>query len=374
MNNKKDNRGKRNFKVFLRIYAGILAIAGVVVCVIVWNKLKAYQDSYDKSESAHNPDKYVSEFVSGLDCDSLKSYMGTYGINIDKGIDPVGNLAAYFSDCIDKNGVTYTQNEKFQKTLPVYDICSGDMRIAVISLKAEGRNDSFGFHDWTIGNMAFDTDGIKYSSVDIIVPDGSIVTYNGQIVSEEYIKERDVSSDAAADKVAELGGNVTKSIVYHITDTFGDRKITAIDRDGNELTALVNNNDYDFSGLTGGIAPDDVKQRVFEVMDSFILTMNNMKSFQDTSVYLEYGSDAYAMLLDVMASVIWGWKPDTIETLEQEVTDYVRYSDNVFACNYYGKIYKYQEGATESGNEEFNYRLVFREISGQWYLNYFIIL
>lgn len=374
MSKKKDDRGKRNFKIFLRIYAGILAIASVVVCIVVWNKLSAYQKSYDKSESAHDPDKYVSEFVRELDYDSLMIYMDTYGINLESGFNPQENLAAYYSDCISRDGITFARNEKFKKTSPVYDICSKDTRIAVISLKAEGRNDSFGFHDWTLGNMAFDTDSIKYSSVDIIVPDGATVTYNGQQVPESYIKERDVSSDVAADKVAELGGNVTRNIVYHITDTFGDRKITATDSNGNELTASVSDNNYDFSGLTGGTAPSDVEQRVFEVMDSFILTMNNMKPFEETSVYIEDGSDAYKMLYDAMDSVIWGWTPQSIDTLMEKVTDYVRYSDSIFACSYYGKIHKNQEGAAESGDEEFNYRLVFRQTEGQWYLNYFVIL
>ena len=374
MKRNKENRGKRNFKIFLRIYAGILAIVSVVVCVIVWNKLKAYQNSYDESERLHQPDRYAAGFVAGLDRDSLLAYMDTYGINIESGISPKENLADYLCESIEKKGVSYTQNEKFTKTSPVYDIYSGDTRIAVISLKTDGRNDSFGFHDWIVGKMAFDTDRIEYGSVNITVPDGAIVTYNGQVVPDDFIKERNIISDVAADKISTLGESVTNNTLYHINNTFGNVEIAATDSNGNELTAFVRDNEYDFSGMTGGMPPADVEQRIFDTMDSFILTMNNLKPFGETSVYLENGSDAYAMLKDVMDSVVWGWKPDTIETLERKVTDYVQYGDDIFACSYYGKIYKYEEGAEESGNEEFNYRLVFRKIDGQWYLNYFIIM
>ena len=40
----------------------------------------------------------------------------------------------------------------------------------------------------------------------------------------------------------------------------------------------------------------------------------------------------------------------------------------------FGKIYKYEEGKSESGEETFNYRLIFKKHDGKWYLNYFIIV
>lgn len=48
--------------------------------------------------------------------------------------------------------------------MPVYDVYAGDTRIAVLSLKADGKSDSFGFHDWKIRDMAFDTNEIDYKT------------------------------------------------------------------------------------------------------------------------------------------------------------------------------------------------------------------
>ena len=42
---KKISAGKRKFRRFLRIYASILGIATIVVCIIVWGRLKNYQES-----------------------------------------------------------------------------------------------------------------------------------------------------------------------------------------------------------------------------------------------------------------------------------------------------------------------------------------
>ena len=72
-------------------------------------------------------------------------------------------------------------------------------------------------------------------------------------------------------------------------------------------------------------------------------------------------------------SAAWGWTPDTVDILEHNVTDYVSYGDDCFTCRYYGRIYKFKDGAMESGEEEFNYRIIFRNIGGKWLVDYFIL-
>lgn len=372
-NNKKEDKGKKQFKKFLRIYAGVLALATVIVCIILWSKLKKYQNRYDKAEAASNPDIYVTEFTGGLNQAKFLEYINKFGINVDEGINPAENHAEYFADCINTSGVEFKRSENFKKLLPVYDIYAGDTRIAVISLKSEGKNDEFGFHGWTLKDMAFDTDRIEYSNIEITVPGGSVVSYNGQVLSEEYIKSNGASKDPVAAKVEALGISVPDKTIYGLKSTFGNKKITVTDSNGEVLSPVVEGNKYDYTSSVKEM-PAEIESRVLETIDSYIYTIYSKKSFEETSRYIEYGSEAYSIIADVLASVAWGWKPETVDILEQKVSDYVTYSDNVFACSYYGKIYKYKEGSMESGEETFNYRLLFRKYDGQWYLNYFVIV
>ena len=337
---KKISAGKRKFRRFLRIYASILGIATIVVCIIVWGRLKNYQESYDNSKSKHSPDKFMNEFVDNLDYEKILGYVKNYGINVETGINPKENHAAYFAACVAADGAKYDKNDKYTSVMPVYDVYAGDTRIAVLSLKADGKSDSFGFHDWKIRDMAFDTNEIDYETTTVTVNEASVPAVE----------------------------------TYVIKDTFGSRNITATDSNGNSYTAFVEGNTYDFTGSKGTKAPEDIEQRVFDTIDSYILTIYNHKSFDETATYIEYDSDAYRLIKDVLASVIWGWTPDTVDILEQSVTDYVAYGDNLFSCSYYGKIYKYEEGKSESGEETFNYRLIFKKHDGKWYLNYFIIV
>ena len=373
MSKKKKTKGQKQFAFFLKIYVGVLALATIIICIVLWGKLKKYQNSYEAAKKAGNPDLFAEEFIGKLDYDTLLSYINEYGINEKDGININVSHADYFYDFVKKNGAKYVRSEKFNDALPIYDIYSADTRIAVISLKSQGKNDQFGFHKWTLKNMAFDTDNIKYTDIEIVTPEGATVSYNGQLLTENEIVRVGERKEPAAAKIRELGYTIPNTVSYKVCSTFGNMDIKVKDEAGNELTPVISGIKYDYSAA-GETIPEELKNRVFEITDSYIYTMYSLKSFSETSRYIEYGSEAYSLITDVLNSVLWGWKPSKVDILEQDVTDYVRYGENVFACNYYGKIYKFKEGAMENGEETFKYRMVFRRLDGKWFLNYFVII
>lgn len=142
------NRTKSRFGSFMKTYTIILAVIAVGICAIVWTKLTKYQNGYDSAKQAGSATNYVQEFVSGLDYDSILEYIDKYGLNVMKGINPEINHARYFDNLISVYGVSFRENEKNTNSIPRYDIMAGDVRIAVISLKASGKNDEFGFHGY----------------------------------------------------------------------------------------------------------------------------------------------------------------------------------------------------------------------------------
>lgn len=371
---KKKSAGSKNFRIFLRVYVGLLAVAIIVVCVILWKGLKGYQARHDEAEAGGNPDIYAAEFVRTLDYDVLLNYIRTYGLNESGGYDYEERHADYFAGLVEKIPATFERSDKFKSVLPVYDIYSGDTRIAVISLKPEGKNDEFGFHKWQLKEMAFDTDIIDYLDITISVPGGAQVVYNGNLLGADDIIPTHSVKDPVEDKARELGGTAVKEEVYKVTDVIGEPELAVTDADGNSLEAVITADGlYDYTLKIDEEFAAGVEQRVFDTVDAYIYNIYNHKSFAEAAAYLEYGSDAYAVVADVQASIAWGWTPDTVDILEQSISDCVRYGENLFACSYYGKIYKYQEGAMESGEETFNYRMLFHMIDGQWYLNYFVL-
>ncbi len=372
---KRASAGSRSFKIFLRVYAGLLAVAIIVVCVILWNSLKRYQERHDRAQAGGNPDIYAEEFVKGLGYDSLLAYIQTYGLNDgEKSLEYEARHAEYFAGLLENTPASYVRSEKFKSALPVYDIYSGNTRVAVISLKPEGKNDEFGYHKWQLKEMAFDTDIIDYRDILVKVPQGASVVFEGRLLGEEYRQPEKTAEDPVLDRALLLGGVAAPNDIYKLTKVIGEPELSVTDAGGAVLEAVAGDGGlYDYTAKAEEAFRAEIEQRVFDTVDAYIYNIYNHKTFSEAAAYLEYGSDAYNVVADVQSSIIWGWTPDTVDILEQSVSDCVKYGDSLFACSYYGKIYKFEEGAMESGEETFNYRMMFRLIDGQWYLNYFVL-
>lgn len=373
-NKKEVSIGQKRFRLGLKIYAGVLAFAILVVCIIVWNKLSKYQDRYDKAKAEGNPDIYAEEFIQGLSYDSLLDYIKEYGLNVKGEFDYEAEHAEYFSEMIKKNEASFVRSEKFKSALPVYDIMSGDTRVAVISLKSLGKSDDFGFHKWQLKEIAFDTEVIEYNDVKIIVPGGAKVTYDGNELSEENKITSSVKKDPVKDYAISLGATDYVTESYLVKNNIGTADIKVTDVNGNVINAVADGNVYDYTLESNKTFLEEVTPRVYDAMNAYIYNMYNHRTFSEVAAFLEYGSNAYAVVQDVQATIYWGWTPDTVDILSQNIKDCVQYGDRYFACTYEGEIYKFEEGAMESGEEEFNYRLLFHKIDGKWFLNYFVLI
>lgn len=373
-NKKEVSIGQKRFRLGLKIYTGVLAFAILVVCIIVWNKLSKYQDRYDKAKAEGNPDIYAEEFIQGLSYDSLLDYIKEYGLNVKGEFDYEAEHAEYFSEMIKKNEASFVRSEKFKSALPVYDIMSGDTRVAVISLKSLGKSDDFGFHKWQLKEIAFDTEVIEYNDVKIIVPGGAKVTYDGNELSEENKITSSVKKDPVKDYAISLGATDYVTESYLVKNNIGTADIKVTDVNGNVINAVADGNVYDYTLESNKTFLEEVTPRVYDTMNAYIYNMYNHRTFSEVAAFLEYGSNAYAVVQDVQATIYWGWTPDTVDILSQNIKECVQYGDRYFACTYEGKIYKFEEGAMESGEEEFNYRLLFHKIDGKWFLNYFVLI
>lgn len=362
------------FKIFLAIYAVVLVAAVAVVCSIVWKRLAAYQASYEEAKAGADPAICVEEFVTNLNYDSILNYIERYGLNTKGPHDMNIAHAKYFADMLVLNKAEYFKNDQYTNSTPVYDIVAGDKRIAVVSLKSAGKNDDFGFHKWQIKNMAFDTNMIEYRDVTIKVPAGSSVDYNGYVLTEEELVDTTEHKDRAIDAVTSAGGTAQFIDKYVVKNILGDVILQVITPEGEVLNCEEQDGVYDYAAVQYGERLAEVTERVFKIATAYIMNIYRQKSFSEISGYLEAKSKAYAIIKEVQSAIAWSWKPSRVDVLEQTVTDAIFYSEKLFSCSYYGKIYKFKkEGAAENGEEEFRYRMMFKKVSDKWVLSYFVL-
>ena len=361
------------FKHYLRIYAALLLVVIVIVCIWEYNSLKKYQASYDTASAEGNPERFMESFVKGFNESTLYAYIDQYGDEIPEGFDSLSQHEAYYAGLMESSSVTYKEDEKTTNSLPIYDIYAGNERIAVISLTADGANDDFGFHQWKLKDMAFDTSAITYKDLEIRVPSGSLVQLNGAAIDEGCLLSTESVSDSIIEKVVALGGTVNNMDVYEISHVITTPDFTVTSPEGALISAEEKNGVLDYCNSVSDEFYNSVYARICEVCQAYIYNIYNWKSFSEMTNYIEYGSDAYLLVQDVQASIVWSWTPQIIEVREETVSNIVQYGDTLFTCDYHGNVYRYAEGVEESGEENFDYRMLFRYIDGVWYLNYFII-
>lgn len=362
------------FKWALLIYTILLGAVIAVIAVFVWNGLEKYQAAYNEAKAGGDPQIYAEELINSWNYETVLGYVEEYGAANIGNYNTSGQIAEYFTTLLGE--ITYKENEKYTNAMPVYDILAGDTRIAVVSFKAEGNNDEFGFHKWQIRDFAFDTDSVDTMEYSILALNDYIITVNGTELIRDDVSEDSyfitTVEDAVSLKAKELSGSVIEYVTYDLGNCLVKPEITVKDIDGNEITECVEDEGkISYISTASENFTESVKTRVIDTCHAYIMNIYNKLSFYQMSKYLAAGSDAYAVVLDVQNSITWGWHPDTVEIIEESVSDYIKYSDTLFSCKYYGKIYKADED--EEYEEIFNYNLLFQKSGEEWYLTYFVL-
>lgn len=359
---------KGSFRFFIKIYAAILAVVIVIVCVLVWNGLSKYQNSYDTAKEKGQPSLFAEELIENWNYQTVLEYLNEYGIENVSEYNTYEQIASYLAG---SNGnITYKESEKTSSAIPVYDIYFNDTRIAVVSIKTDGKNDSHGFHGWKVKEIAFDTDSIKTTNYFIQTDSGCTVTVNGILLEEENAKKSEYT-DAVSAKAAQILGYTKGRVLYDLGKCIVVPDIKVLSADGTAKNVSIKDGILNYSDEVSEEFIEATDARVQEICNAYIMNIYSKLEFSKMTEYVENGSEAYHLIEDVQLSIAWGWKPDIVEILEERISDYILYSDTLFSCKYYAKIYKADED--ESGEETFSYNMLFKKIGDKWYLNYFVI-
>ena len=329
------------FIIFLVIYA--LVLAGIFAIIGIHKAGKKSTDNDAKTVAKSSA--FMDELIEGFDYDFIESALQTYEQNpvVTASEKSLEEHAAYFADMA-QGKLTYSESELNSDTMPVYDIMADGKRLAVAALDYDG--------GWKLGKITFDTNTIDYKTVKLSVTSTATVTVNGEILDASAVQDTSDDANKAAIKALEMGGSLPAYVTYTIENCIEEPEITVSDPVADALSEAVS-------------------ERIYTMMNNYIMFMYNKMTFSDVSPYLSYGSEAYNHLADVATAVVWGWYPDTVEIRSQNITEYEQYSENLFSCKYTATVYKADDEMQET--EEFTYRMLFVQSEGNWYLTYFVL-
>ena len=372
--NKKRFRKPSGIKSVLLIIVGVWAVIIVVVCVILWHALSNYQKKYDSAKASAQVDVCMSKIMADFDESIVAEAFEKYPQS-EKACENDTAKAqhiAYFEELLEDRSVSWKDNENTTDSRPVYDIYVGETKIAVLTLGKSKTSDSYGFRQWEISSLVFDTDAVLYSDYTIKIQSGMSVKVDGVFLSSEDV----VSTTAADPAIVELltGKGIAADVckIYRIEDYIGTPEVVVMGTDGLPLESIEPvDGVYDYSNYGNEELVQTVTQRVYDTCAAYTNNIYLMASFEDVAAYLITNSDAYSVILDVQASIVWSWQPTVVNIVSQKVSDIEFYGDSYFSCTYESSVYRAND--TQSETEDFCYRMLFERVDNNYYLTYFVM-
>lgn len=171
---------KSRFWFGFRIYAGVLVLLFVIMCIAVWNTMKKYE--------AAQPENYMADVVAKIE-------KGSYGdINIINGggsrFEPDNGSADEFWEAVAGKKLTYRlSSDSYDSLNPKFDLLADNEKAAVVTLKSVKEYKKMAIlvlSEWQVASV--EPVGEKGSfSLEITMPEGYEALVNGVELSGEGV-------------------------------------------------------------------------------------------------------------------------------------------------------------------------------------------
>lgn len=386
VNKNKRHRRKNtsSFTYFLRAYAGLWLVLTVILCAVLWKNLSKYQKDYDAAAAAGAPELAMQESMDLFTADNIGTLIEQQQPEILSRFETIEQYKDFYRSFLEQKKVDFKKNEElYNDARPVYNVYAYDASasddtegelFAIVSFKAAGEKDSFGFNKWEVKDIAISENIYDYHDVYVKVMDDMTVYINGiQADETEYITGG-VIDNAMSDMAYNLTGISFNYKVYYAGEMVGQPKLQVVDVNGNDVTdnyVLEDNDLRNYESTASEEFIESVQDRVKSFCETYVYHIYRKASVDLVASMMESGSEAARLLYNAQSTLAWAWVPDTVEILDESYDEFMYYNENYFSCRSTINIRKSDEKTTE--DEEFVCQWLFKKIDGQWLVTYFVL-
>ena len=382
---KKNGHGKNSsFRYFLGTYAALWVVLTVVLCVVLWKNLSNYQKDYDAAKAVGAPELAMQENMEMFTADKIGDVIEAQQLDISSRFETIEQYKDFYKGYLQNKTVKYIKNDElYNDARPVYNVMACDSEatdtdegelLAIVSLKAAGEKDSFGFNKWEIKDIAISENIYDYHEVYVRVMDDMDVYINGIKLDEREYITGGVIDNAVSDMAYELTGVSFNYKVYYAGELVQEPQVQVIDAQGNDVTADYVDaenglKDYETTASPEFIA--GVQDMVQNFCETYVYHIYRKATVDSVAVMMEDGSEAKRLLYNAQSTLAWAWVPETVEILDESYDEFMYYNDSYFSCRSTINIRKADSKTTE--DEEFICQWLFKKVNGQWLVTYFVL-
>ena len=353
MSKKSKKKNKKRFWFGLGIYACVVIIVICIVWIVFWNYIKEYEESMP----SNGVEKIIAKFNSGdidgylKELTDLSEFEGKEDIaNYIKSL-PKGKF-----DCI--KAKDYTDKK------PIYVLKNDKDTVARIYMKPVGKNKHFRI--WGFDKLEIDK-SVCEVSVTITAPSSANVVVNGKTLGESYKTGEKKYEDLTEAYL--YSDSIPKQYTYEIK---GLLKKPAVSCEG--YTEEIKDNTYTYTFKSDETVEAEHKDYVKKVTRIYAYNFINVieerlstyvmpdSNLRETVKY----TDTYFYPVEYMRSY---------DLTKQEISNYIKYSDDCFSCDAILHATAYFSGwSVSEKTEKSNIRCIFVYKDKKWYLTDVIFL
>lgn len=381
---RKKRHGKNSsFRYFLGTYAALWAVLTVVLCVVLWKNLSNYQRDYDAAKAAGAPELAMQENMELFTADKIGDVIDTQQLDISSRFETIEQYKDFYKGYLQNKNVRYIKNDElYNDARPVYNVMAFDSEaadtdegelLAIVSLKAAGEKDSFGFNKWEIKDIAISENIYDYHEVYVRVMDDMDVYINGIKLDEREYITGGVIDNAVSEMAYELTGVSFNYKVYY-AELVQEPQVSVIDAQGNDVTADYVDAENGLKDYEATASPEfiaGVQDMVQSFCETYVYHIYRKASVDSVAAMMEDGSEAERLLYNAQSTLAWAWVPETVEILDESYDEFMYYNESYFSCRSTINIRKADSKTTE--DEEFICQWLFKKVNGQWLVTYFVL-
>lgn len=388
--NRKTKKTSSSFRLFLGMYAGLWMVLTLILCIILWKNLAKYQNDYDAAKAAGEPELAMKESMDLFLPENIGNLIDELQPEILSRFETIEQYKDFYENFLEDRTVSYVKDEGlYNDARPVYDVYASprtaggsdaasaahdDVLLAIVSFKAAGEKDSFGFNKWEIKDVAISENIYDYHDVYVKVMDDMEVYINGIKADEREYITGGVIDNAVSDKAYELTGVSFNYKIYYAGDMVEEPDVKVLDASGNDVTDRYIEEENDLKNYESTASAEfiaGVQDRVRNFCETYVYHIYRKASVGTVAAMMESGSEAEKLLYNAQSTLAWAWVPDTVEILDESYDEFMYYNDDYFSCRSTINIRKSDDKTTE--DEEFVCQWLFKRVNGEWLVTYFVL-
>lgn len=308
--------------IFYTLYFLLIAVfcLGMVVGV---NWLNGWLVDYEAAQPTAKSQEVFNQLFASPDWAGLYEMAGC----LDTAYEGKDAFAAYMTQKVGDTQLTYTETSAGLSQGKKYYVKLGDERIGAFYLTNQATKKT-DIPDWELGKveLIFDrADGYLIQKVD-----GHRAFVNGVELDDSFTIQ---TTSTSAEEYLPVGTVGAKIDVQSITGLMMRPTVTIQDQSGTEMPVVYDEEKGMFVEQTEATAISDAeKTAVMGALEAYSGYMINASGArQNVAKYFDSNSDAYQNIMKIGAE-LWMNTDRGHKFLDETITDYVRYTDELFSC------------------------------------------